>query len=77
MKMCRVCEEAWNSRWERADYKDNYPWIHCHHEENDKCICHKDNCTIYYNTVCGKDYADFHATVSQVPKHCPECGRKL
>lgn len=70
MNLCEICKRLYVT-----GLAPEYPWIHCHHEEQEKiCSCNKyDKPDGFY--LFWRDVASLGPWV--VPNFCPECGGKL
>jgi hypothetical protein len=69
MSLCAKCYEKWKEAADQMEVKDdlnNFPWTHCHHEED--CKWCRPGGVIPFNAASIKDMEW---------NYCPFCGRKL
>lgn len=72
--LCKRCDQKWAKNFgdANADNTDDYPWLHCHHEEEKKgcAVCRNDRDVLI-------EWRYHGSRIYSVPTFCPECGRKL
>lgn len=77
-KLCEKCLKSFSRGiYGNADAKENYPWIHCHHEEEKKGC---DKCTERADWPADQAIVwsySTHPGFMRPANFCPNCGRRL